>query len=345
MPPFASSEQWHKVLRAGSTGQNDTASTVQWVEGWVQQPASRGTWDIIVTCIITVSLCSWSALFLNLHPKRGGRDGLLRNKLRWMLFTLFWPEVTVGTAFDQWESARQSVKDFYQASYPQWTMRHAFFAEMGGFVLQSPGFPPFPVNCQQLLYLIEKGYVAFPEVDTEIIWDKNKADGFARAVTLVQIVWFSVQVISRAIQHLQTTILELLTISFIFCTLNMFFFWHHKPLDAQTPIYIHTDRSIADIIREAGDLAKKRPYELTPLDFLTAAPTRENFVATWWWGVTLCFNGILFEVHERKRPVHAIANSSASPPHGYTLWTMTCRVALLLRDPACWMESRAAQHH
>ena len=103
----------------------------------------------------------------------------MKDKLRWMLFTLFWPEITLGVAFEQWESASQCVEDFSKANYPQWTMRHAFFADMGGFMLQSPDFPPFPVDGQQLLYLVQHDYIPYPNVDVESLWDKNKADGFA----------------------------------------------------------------------------------------------------------------------------------------------------------------------
>lgn len=93
-------------------------------------------------------------------------------------------------AAEQWESANQSVQEFRRLGYPQWTMSHAFFADMGGFVLQSPGFPLFAVNSEQLTYLVEKNYLQYPAIGKETIGDRNKADGFARLVTSVQIKWF-----------------------------------------------------------------------------------------------------------------------------------------------------------
>jgi len=59
-------------------------------------------------------------------------------------------------------------------------MTHAFFADMGGFVLASPDFPDFPLDAEQLHYLISKGYLEHPNTDKELINDKNKADGLAR---------------------------------------------------------------------------------------------------------------------------------------------------------------------
>jgi hypothetical protein len=59
-------------------------------------------------------------------------------------------------------------------------MTHAFFADMGGFVLRSPDFPPFPLDAEQLYYLISNDYLEYPKLDKAIIDDKNKADGLAR---------------------------------------------------------------------------------------------------------------------------------------------------------------------
>lgn len=252
----------------------------------------------------------------------------MKDKLRWMLFTLFWPEVTAGVAFEQWESASQCVEDFskhIKKGHEQWTMRHAFFADMGGFMLEAPDFPRFPVDGQQLLYLIQNDYVPYPNVDAETIWDKNKADGFARAITLIQITWFSIQCIGRGIQHLTLSTLELLTINMIFCTVFTFYFWNHKPLDIQTPIILQTETPIAEILVKAGDQARE-PYKLTPLDFIAARPTKSNFVASWWWGLGLCFDGVLFQINEKCRPISTFSNSRAIPPRGYTFWSSFVRV-------------------
>ena len=254
----------------------------------------------------------------------------MKKKLDWMLFTLFWPEVTVGVAFEQWESARQCVEDFsktWKKGYEKWTLRHAFFADMGGFLLQAPDFPAFPVDGQQLLYLIEKKYIPYPKVDSETIWDKNKADGFARAITLVQITWFSIQCIARGAQRLSLSTLELLTINMIFCTVFTFYFWNHKPLDIRTPIILQTDTPIAKILHEAGDSARE-PYTLTPLDFIAARPTPANFVAAWWWGLIVCFDGYLFQINEKQRPVSTFSDSGAIPPRGYSFLSCLLRIML-----------------
>ena len=58
---------------------------------------------------------------------------------------------------------------------------------MGGFVLkveQGNKEITFPVNSKQLFYLIDKGYLEYPQIRKEEIQDKNKADGLARFVNV-----------------------------------------------------------------------------------------------------------------------------------------------------------------
>lgn len=206
-------------------------------------------------------------------------------------------------------------------------MRHAFFADMGGFVLQAPDFPPFPIDGQQLLYLVEKGYTPYPHVDISITRDKNKADGFARAVMLIQISWFSVQCVGRAIQHLTLSTLELSTVAFIFCAVNTLYFWYHKPLDVEIPIHLTTETRIADILIDAGDKASD-PYSLTLLDFLVAQPSKNNVSAPWWTGLAIVFNGILFHTNKGGRPIQSFANTRTAPSRNSSLATLCYRMVL-----------------
>ena len=183
--------------------------------GWISSPNGRGTIDILLSCLVTIFLCSWSVLFLNIPLAGIGQFGFLLNKARWMAFTIFFPEMTTGVAAEQWRSAIQSVEDFsllkeewesvkedgqqlekwttIQANLSRinrapWTMRHAFLADMGGLVLKCPDFPAFPIDGSQVVWLVKNGYLDYPEVSMAEIWDKNKADGFARAVTIAQII-------------------------------------------------------------------------------------------------------------------------------------------------------------
>ncbi|KAI9866389.1 MAG: hypothetical protein M1813_001511 [Trichoglossum hirsutum] len=241
-----------------------------------------------------------------------GHGNYLKNKLRWMLFALIFPEVITAIGAEQWASAFQCLEDLANLGYTEWTMRHAFYANMGGFMLESPDFPTFPIDGQQLCYLVEQKYLPFPDVTEKTIWDKNKADGFARAITIVQIGWFCIQCIGRAIQHLQISTLELTTLTFIFCTLCTFFFWNHKPLDAETHIVLRTETPIAEILVKAGDVACK-PYSRTPLDFVKPRRSRTSLLSLFWLVLAILLG---FDMESKNRPIKAFGESKTTPPRG-----------------------------
>jgi hypothetical protein len=64
---------------------------------------------------------------------------------------------------------------------------------MGGFVLEMPDYLPFPIDAHQLHYLVAHNFMAFPITDENAIRDQNKADGFARVLTSIQVLWFALQ--------------------------------------------------------------------------------------------------------------------------------------------------------
>lgn len=73
---------------------------------WYPAPNYRGTWDLIVSCVLTLTICVWSALHLNVPVKQSKlRDRNVR-RLRWILLGIFAPEVVVSTAFAQYLTAR-----------------------------------------------------------------------------------------------------------------------------------------------------------------------------------------------------------------------------------------------
>lgn len=282
--------------------------------GWIDQPDGRGTFNLIWTCFVTVMLCSWSELFLNVPPVGKTRWYNFRTKPMWMILTIILPEVTAATAFEQYKAARQSVEDFKGLGYSQWTIRHAFFANIGGFHLEVPdkGFPSFPIDSQQLLYLVEEKYIPYPNIDERAIWDKNKASSFARVLTYIQITYFCLQLFERGIHHLPITPLEFLTLSFVFCGVLTLYSWRNKPLDAETPVVLRTERSLNSILVDAGNRVPKR-YMTTPLDFVNP-PHRFSTVRPFWFA--LQYSTGLGSPRTKIRPIEFFANSKTYPPRG-----------------------------
>ena len=243
------------------------------VNGWVASPNARGTIDIIWSCVVTAFLCSWSVLFLNVPDKHSFRS-CLSTKLSWVAFTIFFPEILASFAQVQYLSARHSVAAFHELGYSDWSMTHAFFADMGGFMLDSPDYPRFPVNAHQVRYLVEHGFVEYPSIHRDTIQDKNKADAFVRILTSIQILWFALQCIGRAVQQLHVSMLELDVVAIVLCTIPTFYFWFHKPLDVDTTVtlYIEGSLQLSDVLALADPDIAKRPWKLTPLDFINPHP-------------------------------------------------------------------------
>ncbi|EON68192.1 hypothetical protein W97_07341 [Coniosporium apollinis CBS 100218] len=207
--------------------------------GWVDSPDTRGTIDIVWSCLGTLFLCSWGVLCLNVPAASDGYWRILGRKLRWMCLAIYGPEFILTSAMGQWYPARASVRAFRLLGHEEWTLRHAFFADMGGVALAMPDGALAPVNAYQLLYLVKEGYTPMPQIPLQAINDKDKANGFARLIVVLQTVWFVSKCIGRAAQGLAITTFELTTLAFVFCTLATFFCWRHKPLDVDTPIVLH----------------------------------------------------------------------------------------------------------
>lgn len=109
-PPFSRSSSaqvemwilWALLLFAHSA----TSATPDAEVSWYSAPNFRGTWDLIVSCVLTLVICVWSALHLNVPAETSRlRDRNIR-RLRWILLGIFAPEVVVSTAFAQFLTAR-----------------------------------------------------------------------------------------------------------------------------------------------------------------------------------------------------------------------------------------------
>ncbi|KAF2274461.1 uncharacterized protein EI97DRAFT_495246 [Westerdykella ornata] len=231
---------------------NNTGPAV--VSGWVSSPNTRGTMDIIWSSFLTIFLCTWTAVSLNIPHPHDSKYDIFCRKAKWMFWAIVGPEIVLAVAIGQFASARRSVKRFRSLGYNIWTVRHAEST-------------PFLVNSRQLAYLVEKEYVQFPNITAEDIWDKSKADTLAKIMTLVQASWLVIQLLGRAVLGLSTTTLELSAGAILFCTFGTFVCWSHKPTDVQKGIVLTCEATTAQILMEAGEAAAE-PYKHTPLDFV-----------------------------------------------------------------------------
>lgn len=197
-------------------------------------------------------------------------------------------------------NARRALDTMRGMGYSECTLRHSFYANMGGFVLQARDSAPFPIHGLHLIYLLKEGYLDLPEITSEEISDKSKANVLAKALVCLQTGWFVVQCFGRLAQSLPLTTLELVTISYVWCTWAIYAQWLKKPLDVTAPTVLRTQASTAEILLKAGPAASQ-PYRQTPLDFVWDGRV------SW----TLDVQPFLhFRVDPRKRPMPRILNDS-----------------------------------
>ena len=103
-------------------------------QGWTSSPEGQGTHDSLVSSCITLVLCRWTVLCLNIFPASFGKCKPGHHKSLMADLTFTGPELTFQIAIGQWCSARRSVERFKRSGYPQadsrdqeWSVRHAFY--------------------------------------------------------------------------------------------------------------------------------------------------------------------------------------------------------------------------
>jgi hypothetical protein len=282
------------------------------VQGWTSSPNSRGTMDILWTCVVTIFLCSWSVLCPNLPSPGDSSWRKFRRKFYLTSLGILGPEFVFQMALGQWVSACDSVKEFTASGYPSWTINHGFFADMGGFVLESPDYPPFPIDSKQVHYLVTNGYIAYPPISKTNITEKNEKNTFMRLVTIAQTLWFFINAAGRWAQGLPMTTIELTTLAFICCSLGTFFLWAHKPtieLEASRVVVpLLPPMTVSTIISKQPPSTRDRiECLLTPLSFIQ----RHKWTWKLYWSYGISFFQLIgISFTPKHRPVTRIPNDT-----------------------------------
>ena len=78
-------------------------ATLQIQAQWHSEPGTRGTFALLSSCLVTLFLCVWTAVHLNL-PQHKSKHLQKWRKLKWLLIAAFAPEIV---AWNAWEQRRQ----------------------------------------------------------------------------------------------------------------------------------------------------------------------------------------------------------------------------------------------
>ena len=238
-------------------GKNDTL-----IHGWVPEPSGRGTWSILWGCLATIFLCTWSALHLDV-PKKHGRWYLLFRKIGWMLMAATAPEFVVFITAKNFFEARDLLKNLHSQGHQEWTLVHAQFACANGFRMRTPLGEESNCVPERLRTLIENCDIDGPPISEDEFKSRGKSDWVIKLIAVVQIIWFVVQTLVRAIHHFPTTPLEIMTVAFVFCSVFIYGFSLNRPQDVEYPVYL-----------EVSDAALLRSGTASTAD--TEAPTTDD---------------------------------------------------------------------
>ncbi|KAF2832754.1 hypothetical protein CC86DRAFT_452155 [Ophiobolus disseminans] len=237
---------------------------------WKSSSTERGTLDLLSSCIITLVLCVYSCLHLNIpeHERTRWYHKVGKQAI-WILLGIFTPEMVTYIAFEQRvaagyferhmnealfstkpadrsediELAQPILGDQNHERFP-WTRIHSHYVLMGGFVLDCSALGPdtfpgrrtrFTLTTAAVLKLAETEPSMIPDIDVEQICDKSKASNFIKFVVCTQATWFIVQVLGRLSTHCALSLLEVNTFAHALCCLAIYCFWWDKPMAIDTP--------------------------------------------------------------------------------------------------------------
>ncbi|KAG1778892.1 hypothetical protein EV702DRAFT_967468 [Suillus placidus] len=207
------------VIQAAPTTDTTTTTTDSF-----QAPSftTRTMWTIVSSSVLTLFACIYSAIHPNIPSPKDSPNRILRRRLGMLIMALIAPELIVTWAMRQW---------FNHA----WTQTHSFFVLMGGFMLYVDGEPYCTLRPNYILTLIRKECIDAPTLTAKQIHDKNKGNAISKGLIMLQVAWFVMQLITRAIYHLETTQLEVGTLAFAVLNFLTYTVWWNKPLNVQCP--------------------------------------------------------------------------------------------------------------
>ena len=231
--------------------------------GWVLESPGRGTLGLIVSCLSTLFLCCWVVIHARVHKYQT----LHRlHKLALFLKTILAPEFIAVEGLQEWSQARNMVKSCAGLTGGGLKLIHAFYISMLALKYNTPRGERV-IWPNQYTWLLEQGLIDWKDhphwgLSEENIRDKSNTDGTAKLIALVQVSWFVLQSIFRAVHNLPLSQLETMTLSYIPLFAITYFFWWVKPKDVMA----------ASVV----DLPDMTPWQRTTFESMAVSSAFDN---------------------------------------------------------------------
>lgn len=151
-------------------------------------------------------------------------------------------------------------------SHP-WTLTHAFYALMGGYVVDTTGATSSPsdkgrlvLTARGVIWLMQHAPALLPDLSEDAINDRSKADTVAKVLLMSHVLYFCISCAGRLARSLPLSLLEIVTLAHAVSTVITYVAWWKKPLNIMEPTVIS---GTSDEFREAvGFLLKHTPREV-----------------------------------------------------------------------------------
>jgi hypothetical protein len=171
--------------------------------GWVPEDATRGTWSLVTSCLFTIAICTWTAIHPRIHVSRPLRH---RHKFYQLVKAVLAPEMVCLESLQEFLQARKAMRRCAETTNKEFKMVHGFYLCMmgvrykagnnGGYRTLWPGQYAWLLNNDLILWQDHRSW----GLASDDISDKNKADGLVKLAALLQVVWFTLQCVTRAAQ-------------------------------------------------------------------------------------------------------------------------------------------------
>jgi hypothetical protein len=227
------------VLAQNLTATSSSNDTTPQYIGFSYGGTTRSTMVLLWSCFTTIFACTWTVVHHNMPDPNDSTLRIYSRKLLWMLITIIAPEFTFGVALQQFADCWEFREKMRANGYPNWTLSHSFYVDMGGYgvpvVGSEGGIQTRTLQMVEVERLYKKDVSSkfhIPEYSRKEIMAFGKADGFAKLFTCLQSGWLVVQSIARRIQHLPISELEIATLALIASAFIIYILWWNKPYDA-----------------------------------------------------------------------------------------------------------------
>lgn len=92
-------------MNTSSEARNESTRDVR--NGWVSEPKGRGTWSILLSCLMTLFICAWTAYHPNIAKGSRSIWSKVSKRVKWLFMATLFPEAIVYCALAQLMAAKQ----------------------------------------------------------------------------------------------------------------------------------------------------------------------------------------------------------------------------------------------